>query len=236
MPNWWEKTLPNDSFRWESYKVWIGDNTQPSKVICRRYIADKKYESILDCGCGLCTESDGYESMGYKIKYTGIDFTKFLVEKNVARGIDCIHGKVNKMHMFSDNQFDVVYARHLLEHMAVHQAYQAITEMIRVAKKEVIIVWFIPPSNKGYDKAVYSYFHNEDQGLYHNEYSEQAMRFHISTHRKVANVRTHRIKGDDSDMYPEDINFLKDTDPVPQEIPKDDGMQKESIWFIQLHN
>lgn len=234
MPNWWENTLPKDKAKWEAYKVWIGDHNNPSKKITRKHVADHKYKSILDCGSGLCTEYDGYREDNYRIHYVGIDFTKYIVDQNIERGIPCVHGKVHKMNMFEDNTFEVVYARHLLEHMAVHQAYEAISEMIRIARREVIIVWFIPPSNKGYHKVMYSGMNDSDHGLYHNEYSSDLLKkFLRANHPKYKKVEVVVLKDDQKDMYPED-EVRPEQIASDNSVPSDDGLIKESIWFIKL--
>ena len=70
-----------------------------------------------------------------------------------------------------DSSYDIVYARHLLEHLDSYQ--DAIKEMIRVAKKEVLIVFFSSPEKSFDDKGEAVILNG--YSVYQNRYSKPRM-------------------------------------------------------------
>lgn len=161
---WWEKNLDTQM---ETFRSWIGSHKAESKVFCRRRVAAAGYRSILDCGCGLCTEYDGYKSDGYAIDYKGLDVTPKLVQLARDRGIDVTQGYLEQIPL-PDQCVDVVYIRHVLEHLPHHAA--ALREAVRVARKEVLVVFFRKP-REGPDNIN----HNPASNLYHNGYNRQGI-------------------------------------------------------------
>jgi len=179
--SWWDK---NVNSRMTEFKDWIGDSTCPSKVAVRKYVAYKNYQSILDCGCGLCSEYFGYEQDGYRISYTGLDSCAGLVEKDVEKGINVKHGSIEEIPL-GDNSIEVTFARHVLEHIFGYE--KALTEMIRVANKEAIVVFFIQPINS---VPVASDFFKYDavEEIWHNQYQKSLIEYFIFSNPKVASV------------------------------------------------
>ena len=76
------------------------------------------------------------------ISYTGLDITAFLVHKAQKMGINAREGSIEKL-PFDNSSFQLVYVRHLLELLDYYE--RALTEAIRVAEKEVMVIFFIPP-------------------------------------------------------------------------------------------
>lgn len=158
---WWDKNLDT---KMDEFKGWIGDYTAPSKVLARQYVAMQEYKSILDCGCGVCTEYYGYKADGYSIQYKGLDATKKLVDLANRNGIDVVHGYLEKM-PFQDKSHDIVFIRHILEHLPFYE--DALNEAMRVASKEVLVIWFLKPTNSKDDKIDY----HSSENLFHNVYN-----------------------------------------------------------------
>jgi ubiquinone/menaquinone biosynthesis C-methylase UbiE len=102
----------------------------------------KKYRSVLDCACGTCLDYFEYKKEGIPIKYKGVDLCIGLVEEAKSLGIDCDLGDIEDL-PYEDESFDVVTARHILEHLDYYE--KAISEMCRVARYEVLIVFFLAP-------------------------------------------------------------------------------------------
>jgi len=140
MTSWWNKNVES---RLDDFKSWVGDHNQASKVYCRKYIVEKQYKSMVDCGCGLATDFFALKNDGYSIAYTGIDSCKFIVDTNRSNGIDMVEAELEQPLPIEDNKYDVAYCREVLEHLSYYE--NAINEFIRIASKEVIIVWFIKP-------------------------------------------------------------------------------------------
>jgi SAM-dependent methyltransferase len=135
---WWQEKLADPKML-NIFQGWVGNADAPSRVAARSYIMSKQYKSILDVGCGLCAELDGYRASSYPIEYFGLDITERLVEAAKKRGINCVLGSAESIPL-SDKVVDIVYARHLLEHLSYYE--KALIEMVRCAKKEVLVVFF----------------------------------------------------------------------------------------------
>ncbi len=102
--------------------------------------------SALDVGCETCLAHPHFVELG--LEYSGIDITKKFVDHDVARGID-VHLASALDIPFEDCSFDTVFCKDLLEHIHPDDVLTVIREMIRVARKQVLIVWFLPPKPQG---------------------------------------------------------------------------------------
>ena len=184
---WWEKNLENQM---GEFRLWIGDYKAESKVFCRKYIASKGYKSILDCGCGVCTEYYGYKNDGYPIEYKGVDATPKLVALGLKNGIDVVEGYLEALPA-ADASVDVCYIRHILEHLPYYG--DAINEAMRVAAKEVVICWFIKPDDQP-DLVNYDATNN----LYHNRYNIDGVLNLIQAHPRFESCETQDINAQES--------------------------------------
>ena len=173
MPNWWD-----DNISKEQMLEWVGDYNAKTKKIAREHIKSQGYKSILDCGAGLCSEYDGYKNDGYDIKYEAIDMCDKFIAMAASRGIDIKLSSIENM-SFDDASFDVVYVRHVLEHLST--AYNAMSESIRVAKKEVLIIFFVKPHDTYEIKRM-------GHGIPHNIYSKQEIEERLSTFPRVDRI------------------------------------------------
>ena len=77
-----------------------------------------------------------------------------------------------------DSSYECVYCREVLEHLSYYE--KSVSEFIRIASKEVIIVFFIPPNEQ--DDQI-NYWEAED--LYHNVYSKKKLEKYILANPKV---------------------------------------------------
>lgn len=156
--NWWDNNADE-----QQVLEWVGDCNAKSRVITREHIIRNGYKSILDCGAGPCSEYYGYKGQKYDIEYKAIDTSENFVSNAIARGISITNNSIDDI-PHEDNSSDVVYVRHVLEHL--NDPDKAIKEMIRVAKKEVIIIFFIPPHDA--DPII-----RIGDGIYHNIYNKK---------------------------------------------------------------
>ena len=176
--SWWDR---NVEARMTEFEKWIGDPSSPSKVIVRQYVAKMNYKSILDCGCGLCSEYYGYKLGKYDIAYTGLDQCQKLVDKSLSEGIAVVCGSVDDI-PFHESWFEVSFARHVLEHVMGYE--KTLSEMIRVASKKVIVVFFIPPVDTvppSSDCLRYDVV----EGVWHNVYQKERMEGFLRANPKV---------------------------------------------------
>lgn len=174
MTSWWNKNIET---RLDDFKSWVGSFDKPAKKMIREHVIKSKYKSILDCGCGLSSEYYGYKNDNYKIKYTGLDSCEKFVEINNENNINVIKCELEQDFPLNDSQFDCVFCKDVLEHLKDYK--KTLSEMIRVAKKEVIIGWFISPS----ENEKINYWEEED--LYHNEYSKSEIESILNSNEKV---------------------------------------------------
>lgn len=122
----------------------------------RHFLAQviKLYDNptVLDAACGPCVNWEVFKAMGATCRYTGMDRTKAMLAdaaRNYGDEIELVEGYVQDM-PFDSGSKDIVLMRHILEHLP--DGYQAaVTEGLRIATKELILVLFLMPC-KGPDK------------------------------------------------------------------------------------
>lgn len=179
MTEWWNKNVES---RVDDFKKWLEDDKALDTKYCREYIINKKYKSILDCGSGFCVNYYAFKDDKYEIKYTGVDSCDYLVDLNKQNGIEVLRANVEKPLPIEDCSYDIVYTRSVLEHLPHYATF--VNEMIRVAKNEVIIIFFITPTDKEDDCD--NYWPEED--LYHNHYNLTKLENFIKSNSKVNNI------------------------------------------------
>lgn len=107
---------------------------------------------VLDAACGTCVNWETFKLLGTKCRYTGMDRTRKMLDHAQTLyddQIDLQLGYVQDM-PFQDGQMDIVIMRHILEHLG--EGYEAaIKEGLRVASKELIVVFFVDPSDSDVD-------------------------------------------------------------------------------------
>lgn len=104
---------------------------------------------FLDIACCTGTTFETIKRMGLNTTYTGIDRTQQFIDYAHKLYCGCtpcpqfVHGYSQEL-PFKDGEFDISCVRHLLEHLP--DGYEkAISEAVRVASKEAIIVLFLEP-------------------------------------------------------------------------------------------
>jgi ubiquinone/menaquinone biosynthesis C-methylase UbiE len=93
---------------------------------------------MLDCGAGLCRDGEVLQDI---IKWRGIDITPLFVKKGKEKGFNIKLGSIENIPY--KMQFDLVYSKAVLEHLRYYE--YALLEMNRVAKKEIMVVFFRNP-------------------------------------------------------------------------------------------
>ena len=126
-----------------------GNPNAVSRILARLHIIQKQYTSILDAGCGFCVDYVPLKRSCPDLHYLGLDISSTFVSKAKEQGIPAERARIQNM-PHADSSFDIVYARHILEHLDSYQ--DAMREMIRVAGKEVLVVFFMAPDNSAKDK------------------------------------------------------------------------------------
>lgn len=167
---------------------WCQPTNVPSRMYVREHIKEKNYHSMLDAACGMCVEYDGLQDDSYAIDYTGIDITPQLVSRAQARSINVIEGSIEAI-PFADNSFDVAYARWVLESLPYYDT--AINEMVRVARDEVMIVFFMPLHETTEETIQVICW--PGPYLFYNQYSKPNIEALLTTNKKVVGVRWYKL-------------------------------------------
>jgi ubiquinone/menaquinone biosynthesis C-methylase UbiE len=122
------------------------------------------FANVLEIACGtgwniLNFKEIGLEYYGLDISETALAVAMTKYPENRFFNLGICDGK-----MIRDNSFDVVYSSSMLEHIGYHK--EAIMEMIRIAKKEVWILFFEGLSNDLQSKINFTSFkESEIKGL-----------------------------------------------------------------------
>jgi len=161
----------------ESWHRQIAHTTHPVRKIISGIVSETS-KSVLDVGCGTCTDYLFFEHTN--VDYHGVDVTRKFADvahkthmvPNVTVG-DVLHLP------FSDNSFDTVYCKDLLEHLPPETWKKAVAELFRVATQMVLLVFFRAPTNekpdfrRGETIGFYSREHNHvvEFGFWYNRYN-----------------------------------------------------------------
>lgn len=189
---WWTNNLSAYIGQFES---WLGDENAASRICARAHIKDLGYKSILDIPCGLCAEYFGYEKENMEIQYLGMDITVQLVNRGRALGIPVLLGNIEKIPC-DDSSFDVCYARHILEHLPSYET--ALNELIRVAKKEVLVTFFMIPTP---ESTLIEGAYLQGCLLYHNRYNKSCLEDFIKQNQKVRRIAWESVSNAESILH-----------------------------------
>lgn len=185
---WWHA---NCTEKITLYRQWYGDADTKERIIICKYLKNKEYQSILDVGCSLCSLFFAIKKEKVAIDYTGLEVTKAFVDRAAKFGIPVMHGSVEELPC-KDDSYDCVYMRHVLEHLEYYE--KAITQMIRVAKKEVIISFFKHPNNWMSDTI--EIVKVDSMPLYHNQYNKLKIDTFVKQNPKVDSLKWDYIGSD----------------------------------------
>jgi len=169
---WWDKEIKE---QFNDFKSWVGPTNSYSKSWARDYIIRKGFTSIVDFGCGICDDYFEYKQIE-DIEWLGIEGSGFLYEHSQEKEIPVKHKNADDTKL-PNNYTEVAYSRHVLEHQPVF--VDVLEEMIRVASKMVMHIFFIKPQ----EKTIINY--NKKTNLYHNTYNRNKIEEYLEQHNKV---------------------------------------------------
>lgn len=176
---WW-------SDNWETqagkFHDWLASSQEPSRSLIVQIVDglhaanqlyddltddEKKPISVLECGVGCYIDYERYWAARQYVEYHGLDVTPQIVELGWSRGITVWEGSIEAIPC-PDNAFDVVYCRHVLEHLPSWE--DALLEMLKVARDRVIVAFFLLDLDAEADRIYYDTV-PEVPATYHNVYS-----------------------------------------------------------------
>ncbi|GAH37564.1 unnamed protein product, partial [marine sediment metagenome] len=134
---WWDAEAPANFRR---HKDALNKSHETNKVIAREVA--RVGGCVLDVGCATGITYEYIKPTG--VGYAGIDYTeKFLRQaRKLNPEIDVRLGSAFSL-PFSDRSFDTVFCKSVLEHQHPMEYPKIVREMARVAKKQVIIAFFM---------------------------------------------------------------------------------------------
>jgi len=110
-------------------------------------VAQHNNPRVVDAACGTCVNWDVFKRVGVECQYVGVDRTKGMLAEASKRYGDEItlqEGYVQDLPL-DDGEADIVIMRHIVEHL--QDGYEAaVREGLRVASKELVLVFFLDPS------------------------------------------------------------------------------------------
>lgn len=136
----------------------------------------KEYNNpiVIDAACGTAVNWEVFRDCQVECNYIGVDrCIKLLDHARELYGdeIELREGHVQEIPE-ADNGADIVILRHILEHL--EDGYQTtIKEALRVAAKEVVVVFFLEPSSRAEDEIIESEPDNNGCTHWWNTYSWQ---------------------------------------------------------------
>jgi ubiquinone/menaquinone biosynthesis C-methylase UbiE len=124
-----------------------GRDEHPSHDLVTRWLAHRYREtfSLLDGGVMSAVTYEKLQLAGLAVDYTGIDRSATVLADCCQRfpRARWEHGNILDL-AYGAATFDVVYARHLLEHVPYYET--AVREMFRVARDSIVICLFQVPA------------------------------------------------------------------------------------------
>jgi ubiquinone/menaquinone biosynthesis C-methylase UbiE len=187
----WEHKSSDKKFL-EQCASWWGNENAISRILLRLYVLKNKYSSVLDVGCGFCTDYDAFKRSAPHIEYTGVDICPTFVEQAHKRSIPAQLARAQEL-PFNDSSYDFVYARHVLEH--VKDFKEALHEMVRVARHEVAIVFFVKPKETPSDRI--QLVNVDECMIFQNQYSKSKIESFLLTLPKVKSFSWQEVKNKD---------------------------------------
>lgn len=168
--NWWDEA-PSDKV--EKVAAALSDPNDDERKEIKRILQEIGVKSVLDSGCGPCTEYQSYRMNGSlrDVKYVGVDRSQRMlgIARNRFPEVSLVRADVEDL-PFADRSFDAVVIRHVLEHQP--NGYKtAILEALRIARRCVVVDFFLPPLGLvGFDIKL-----NDKDRVPHNWYSRKKL-------------------------------------------------------------
>ncbi len=134
---------------------------------------------IIDIGCGA-----GRFISNSPSRIKGVDGNKDSVETCIKKGYDVVKADVTKL-PFKDNSFDGVHCPHVIEHLQPKEAYKLLSELVRVLKKDGILVIRTPMLYNGF----------YDDFTHVKPYHPKALLHYITTFERSEQTTLNPIKG-----------------------------------------
>ena len=160
---WWDENVVTEKYSsMDKFKKVLDRNKSRYEYL--KIIEEVNPKSVLDVGCGMGLDYEMYKSNKSIIEYHGVDVCEGFIKSNKENHPEADFRVARAQELpFENNEFDLVTCRGVLEHL--DEPYKAISEIARVSKHDVVLIWFLIPGKK--EKITL-----DKQGYYRNIYSE----------------------------------------------------------------
>lgn len=160
---WVDGFFTRDIHYMEMFPRSVPEADNPSRLFIRDVMLDYmflhsgKCVSMLDLGCATAVDYDllSQADVPGDWLYTGVDFTQQLIDR--ARKLfpkdehphlsDFVCADIRQRLPFDDESFDVVWVRHVLEH--IPDCAEAIAEACRVCSGTLLLIFYMDPQLEG---------------------------------------------------------------------------------------
>ena len=159
------------------YRKIAFDQKKQYDKIALKYMSSCK--NIIDVGCGT-----GRFISNFPSRIKGVDHNKESVELCLKKGYDIIRADVTKL-PFENNSFEGVHCSHVIEHLQPKDAYKLLSELVRVLKKDGILVIRTPMLYNGF----------YDDFTHIKPYHPKALLHYLTTYEKSEQTTLTPIKG-----------------------------------------
>ena len=146
---------------WENWHTWattriekiVNDERRRRTSMSQRRklatIVGQLGNSLLDVGCGPGALWPHLEAQSHP-RWVGLDVTQNMIATahRLFPNVPCLRADAGRL-PFNDAAFEVVLLRHVLEHLPGWLMENVISEATRVAKRAVVIDFYIPPAVDG---------------------------------------------------------------------------------------
>lgn len=191
--NWWDHSL-DDEGRMKWFKAGLAGSDSKSRKVVKEHIIDQGHQSMLDCGAGPCLDWPNYKDV---IDYRACDFAERWEKQAAEKGIPFLRSSIEDIKL-PDNSVDVTYCRHVLEHLYFYE--KALTELIRVASKEVVVIFFNMNDGIEWDNTCILDSGDETVRFYNNQYSPRTVEKFVLKNPKVQEIKWQAIE-DEGTQY-----------------------------------
>jgi len=111
----------------------------------------KKYDNVLDCGCGLSTLRNYIKCT----KYTGVDVSSYQIKKlnskNKDKNLKFARCSLTEPLPYKENEFTCVFCLDVLEHIAEEYVEDVLKNMLRVSEEFIFSICLRKAKSKDKD-------------------------------------------------------------------------------------
>jgi SAM-dependent methyltransferase len=224
---YWNNHLSEEHYN-NVFTQWVGDCDATSKLYVYEHLSNNNYASIIDLGCGDASIYQGIQKRNISIDYTGVDTCKFFINLCKRQNINVIDSDIRNVSTAVNASYDFVLGRHVLEHQ--DNFHELVEEMIRLAKKEVVCIFFIKPDLTS-EETVINY--EKETNLYHNTYSYSLITQFLTEYPRVSSFHLASIPTTDVE-FALHININVENIGEEEEVSRIDFREKVDEEAVSL--